>query len=272
LEKSGYHQQVHIRPEFLNLFLEVDGRRSSLSVRGDIYQAGGKTFTQEELLEMLTESPHLFSPGVILRPVVRSHLLPTVAYVGGPAEISYFAQIKMVYETLGVPPPVVYPRAHVTFVEKKIRRILEKYDISLVELFKDTESVITNRIEDKLPDTFQTVFQHARDDIERIFKHIRDTVVPLDTSLENLIARSHHKVAHDIGKLEKKAIQSKKKSEEILVQQIRRARNHLFPNNSLQERTFNIIPYLVLYGSGLIHRFYEAIDVNIKEHQIIDIE
>jgi bacillithiol biosynthesis cysteine-adding enzyme BshC len=271
LTERGYHQQVHVRPGYLNLFLETDGQRRSLSMDGETFQAGGKTYAAEDMLHRARESPQLISPGVILRPVVRSHLLPTVAYVGGPAEISYHAQIQKVYEGFGVPPPVVYPRVHVTLVEKKIRRILEKLNIVPVELFKDTEAVITKTIEGRLPETCQAVFQNAQDEAARIFTHIRDAVVPIDGSLEDLITRSQSKFMHEIGRIEKKAVQAKKKSEKIVVQQIRKSSDHLFPKSSLQERVFNIVPFLVLYGPGLIRRLYDIIDVNMTDHQLIDI-
>ena len=66
--------------------------------------------SKDDLLALAKDKPFLFSPNVLLRPIYQDTLLPTVAYVGGPGEIAYFAQMKGVYEEFGLPMPVIYPR------------------------------------------------------------------------------------------------------------------------------------------------------------------
>ncbi|MFQ6093378.1 MAG: bacillithiol biosynthesis cysteine-adding enzyme BshC, partial [bacterium] len=271
LKERGYHRQIKVRPGHLNLFLEIDRRRCSVSVDGDAFRTEGKSYTGEGFLAMLKSSPDRFSPNVVLRPVVRSHLLPTAAYIGGPGEISYFAQLKEVFETFAVSPPVVYPRARVTVVEGKVRRILDRYAIPPAELYEDADGVVRSIVESSLPETFRTAFQEAEGDIERLFRRIRKAVVPIDGSLESLVIRSQNRLAHDIAKIEKKAIQAKKRSEEVIVQQIHKVRTNLFPNGALQERVLNIVPFLILYGPGLIGQLFDAVDGDTGRHQMIDI-
>ncbi|MEO7368924.1 MAG: bacillithiol biosynthesis BshC, partial [Gemmatimonadaceae bacterium] len=49
-------------------------------------------------------------PNVLLRPIVERSILPTVAYIGGPAEVAYFAQVTAVADAMKSPRPVVVPR------------------------------------------------------------------------------------------------------------------------------------------------------------------
>ena len=59
------------------------------------------------LQEQLESNPETFSPNVMLRPIVQDWLLPTVAYIGGPAEIAYFGQLRPLYQFFGRIPPIV---------------------------------------------------------------------------------------------------------------------------------------------------------------------
>ncbi|UCE20217.1 MAG: bacillithiol biosynthesis cysteine-adding enzyme BshC [Gemmatimonadota bacterium] len=271
LKERGYPQQINLRAGHLNLFIEIEGRRCSVSMGSNDFQAEGRSFTAKDFLDILQSSPEKISPNVVLRPVVRSSILPTAAYIGGPAEISYYAQLKGVFEFFGVPMPIVYPRVRVTLIESKVRRILEKHSVTPEEVFQDAHGVIRNIIEKSLPDTFQIVFHESKSGIDELFGKIRESVLPIDNSLDGLITRSRNRLAHDVDKIEKKAIQAKKKSEETVVQQIHKVRAHLFPQGMQQERILNILPFLILYGPHFIERLYEAIDVNNKHHQIIDV-
>lgn len=271
LSRHGYHQQIHLRPGHLNIFLEIDGRRCSISEKDERFQTDRGSYSREEILKLLRSSPERFSPNVVLRPIVRSHLLPTAAYIGGPAEISYYAQLKDVFSFFGVPQPIVYPRVRGTLIEGKIRRILDRHSIDPMNVYTNSDGVVNDIVKGSLPETFRTVFQETEEDMKRFFGKIRDAVTPIDSSLNDLVTRSRNRLAHDIEKIEKKVIQARKKSEEVIVQQIEKVKTNLFPNGEYQERVLNIVPFLILYGPDFIHHLYNSIDINTKRHQMIDI-
>ena len=63
-------------------------------------------------------------------------MLPTAAYVGGPAEIAYFAQSAVVYEKiLGRVTPVL-PRLSATLVEPAIAKVLAQHELELPQIFE----------------------------------------------------------------------------------------------------------------------------------------
>src|SRR5262249_44907617 len=119
LEQAGYHAQVHVSEETVPLFIMDDGRRVAMIQQDGRFLVKGskRSFDKEELVELSRRCPNCFSPNVTLRPIVQDYLLPTAAYIGGPAEIAYFAQLRAVYETLGRQEPCVLPRASLTIVE-----------------------------------------------------------------------------------------------------------------------------------------------------------
>ena len=96
----------------------------------------------EQVRTILESNPESFSANVVLRPVCQDYLLPTAAYVAGPGEIAYFAQLKGVYEHFGVEMPPLFPRASATIVEHRISRLMEKYQLTLLDAFSDFETVM----------------------------------------------------------------------------------------------------------------------------------
>ena len=105
---AGYHQQVPVRPGFLNLFVVVEGQRRALGFANGIVEVRG---TRERLVRRggparaSRRTRSAWSPGALLRPLAQDALLPTAAYVGGPAEIAYHAQIAPVLRALRHSPP-----------------------------------------------------------------------------------------------------------------------------------------------------------------------
>ena len=116
---AGYHQQVPVRPGFLNLFALVEGQRRALGFAGGVVEVRGtrERWSVEEALRRLEADPVAWSPGALLRPLAQDALLPTAAYVGGPAEIAYHAQIAPSYAHFGIPRPALVPRPSLTLVE-----------------------------------------------------------------------------------------------------------------------------------------------------------
>ncbi len=129
--EQKYHAQI--KTKSINLFMFHKGGRYLIEPREpDFSLKGTRHFMgKEELLRIARETPELLSPNVVLRPMAQDTLLPTVAYVGGPSEIAYHAQLGPVYDHFGVTQPVVYPRASASFLEERVQRAMEKYGIDV---------------------------------------------------------------------------------------------------------------------------------------------
>src|SRR5439155_6727269 len=163
-----YHQQVPIRPGFLNLFLMMEGERRALGfVNGVVEVRGlGRKIPVAEATRMIESDPSPWSPGVLLRPLAQDHLLPTAAYVGGPAEIAYHAQIGPSYAHFGIPRPVLVPRPSLTVVEPAQARALEADELSLPDLQADPQGVLSRWARQAYPEV-EGAFDRARQAVER---------------------------------------------------------------------------------------------------------
>ena len=91
-----------------------------------------------KFLRSIEKTPEIFSPNVLLRAIVQDSLLPTAAYVGGPAEVAYMAQVEVVYRKLGARMPAILPRAGFTLIEPHVAHLMKKYGLTLDGCFSRT--------------------------------------------------------------------------------------------------------------------------------------
>jgi len=264
-----YHAQVKVKP--VNLFLMVDEGRHSIEPVENEYKLRRKrkSFTQEQILELLENEPEKFSPNVLLRPICQDFLLPTAFYIGGPSEISYFAQIKPLYEFYGIVPPIIYPRSSATILENPIANILEKHTVDINDIFIDVENVkkkIINSVEESsIDEMFDGLTKH----VETAFDELKEKLIDLDKTIADSSNRYRDKIFGSINELKSKAEKAQQKKYEVTLRQIDRAAVNLFPNSNLQERELNFVYFVNKYGEDFIKKIFDELQINKFEHQVI---
>lgn len=271
LRQAGYEAQVPLHEGILNQFY-TEGERQTIQWKDGLFAIKGRPSlgSKEALLRLAGERPFLFSPNVLLRPLYQDSVLPTVAYVGGPSEIAYFGQLKGVYETFGLPMPVIYPRKSVTVVERKIDHILKKYHLSVPDLWRDAAAAIGDITREEIPESVGRTLLRVRDDLERDYASLKAEILSFDTGLAPSVDLAKGRMTQQLDFLQKKVQQAARKRNDIAVQQLRKAVDSLYPNQRLQERVFNIVPFLIKYGSGFIDQLDRAIDIDEVDHQFLD--
>jgi len=260
LVRRGYHAQIARAGNELNLFWHGGAEREAVRVDEDgaFRAAGGQTWTRQELLDAIRARPEDASPGVLLRPIVEDHLLPTAAYVGGPSEVAYWAQVYALYPLFDMAPPAIAPRAGATLLEPKVARTLNKFHLSWECLSGDVEVVIREALRAILPERFRDVFEEERAKWSDGFRKIEEQVLAFDPSLKPAVITAHGRVEREIETLEKKLLHVWKRRQEESVQQIRRARAHLFPHGELQERVACYAGFASRHGAWLTERLMDA--------------
>jgi len=250
LKSKGYESQIEKSWDSTCLFIEENGVRRKLFFRDGEFRMDGSdaALDSEKLLSVLQTEPWRFSPNVALRPVTQDYILPTVAYVAGPGEISYFAQLGRLYASLDVNMPIIYPRASLTIVESKVQRIIEKNGLEMRDLsgnYEDLFSRLSKRMASgKLGDTLES----SRWEIKNVFERLASDLTKFDPGLKNTVESTRKKVDHQINILKERAYKAQRSRDDILRNQIKRACMNIYPDGKPQERVFNVVQYLVLYG------------------------
>jgi len=273
LESSGYHQQVVKSEEMVNLFLEVKEKRSTLKWSGEAIQIDGvnRKLSQNELRQIIEEEPERLSPNVLLLPLMRSYLFPTAAYVGGPGEISYYAQLKSVFEFFDVPMPIVYPRASVTLIEDKIKQVLQKYSLEFIDLFQDPEILINSILKEKFPDPLENTLEKKRNEILKILDSLEQELISSEPTLKQNLETTRGKIDYELKRLGEKLFQAYRQKDQTLKEQVYKAKKNLFPDNKLQERVLNLVPYLIKYGFEFVDFLYNKVEIEKVDHQLLEI-
>jgi bacillithiol synthase len=271
LVEAGYHAQVHVSEDMAPLFIMDDGRRVAMTQSGGRFQVKGseRSFSKEEIVELARRCPNCFSPNVTLRPVVQDYLLPTAAYIGGPAEIAYFAQIRAVYETLGREEPCVLPRASLTIIEGRHQKTMKKYGLELQDFFEGLHAAVTKVVEQSLDRETSGIFAETERVLAEQLDKLEESLRRSDATLSDSIERARAKIIYQIEHLRTRFIHSSARREETVYRQVERAYTTLFPDKNLQERELNIYYFLSRYGPSLLEELYAALDMGFSNHKLV---
>jgi len=268
LEKT-YHAQI--KPKSINLFMFHKGGRYPIEPREqDFSLKGTRHFLQkDEILRLALEQPELFSPNVVLRPLAQDTLLPTVVYVGGPAEIAYHAQLQPVYEAFELVQPVLIPRASATIVEERLRRVADKYGVSVVEFLLRPDQV-TAKVLDQVADVkVDAIFKDTHGRLKDALNELRFGLRELDPTLLGALDGVTEKLSRNLDVLQGKATEAQKRRNEIALRQLDRATQALAPGRGLQERQLSALFYLNRYGTDFVRWLEGELDIKEFKHQLL---
>lgn len=239
LKAAGHAAQVKIVAGRSLAFAESSGRRERILTR--------------DAKSAATESaPGTLGPNVLLRPIVERSILPTVAYVGGPAEVAYFAQVTAVAEALGVAAPLVLPRWSGFVVEPRIERILERHALT-VEDFRDPHAVEGRLARESIPPAMIEAIGQLRSSLDKSVADIGSAGAH-DLVPNGVLEGLERNVNHRIDRLERRIAAGIKRRGSDTLRDAALARGALYPFGSPQERSLNFIPLLARYGEGLVEQ------------------
>jgi len=198
--------------------------------------------------------PGLLSPNVLLRPVIERAILPTVAYVAGPGELSYFAQVSAVAPTLGLDAPLAVPRWSTTILEPHVLRILSSLGLEEAELAEPhraegrlAKAAMSPALTRALGDLRQEVVRRSG----AVSSALEGSDLPLPAEV---IEGAQRAIDHRLDRLERRVVAAAKRRETDVMTQIATARGALFPLGARQERALNMLPFIARHGSVIIDR------------------
>ena len=269
LQAEKYHEQVKVTAESTPLFAVVEGARVPIHRANGQFKIGREVVSGDELQRRVETVPETFSANVLLRPVLQDYWLPTLAYIGGPAEVAYFAQASVVYEKLLGRVTPILARMSATLVEPRIERLLTKYQVDLPELFHGECQLRDCMAARALPPELRQDFEQARRAVEVAMQRASGSLQKLDPTLVEAAARASSKMRYQIDRLEKRAAQAELRRTEIITRHAAQIENAVYPNKTLQEREIAGLHFYAKYGPELISRLVDLAQTRCPEHKVL---
>jgi bacillithiol biosynthesis cysteine-adding enzyme BshC len=227
---------------------------------GFMTRRGRERFDLAALQNIAATEPQRLSPNVLLRPVIESALLPTVAYLAGPGELRYLALTPPVYERMRIPRQLALPRWSGILVEPRVERVLQKFNIELDDLLAPAGALEAKLIRSHLPDEAAQALARLRADLETGYEALGRSATEIDPTLARPVQGARNQGLSGVHDIERKLLQHLKRRQEIELGQITKARGMVLPDNKPQERTLTVAPFLARYGPALLTELSEAIE------------
>ena len=272
LQQAGYEEQVKVTARSTLLFTLRDGQRHVVTATNGEFLSAGEAHPRQEWLHEVDNEPQHFSPNALLRPVVQDYLLPTAAYFGGPAEIAYFAQSSVVYQRLLGTMPVVLPRADFTLIDPKAVRLLNKYKLSVQDVWKGQQHLRKRMYAESVPKKVAREFDRSIGNIEKQVQKLQASVGKVDPTVQGAIARAEKRIRYQVEKMRRQAGTSLDHHEKLIQRHAEFLENLIYPEKQLQSRNLNFLPLLARLGRAGLAGLQPLASANhLGQHCVVEI-
>lgn len=272
LESAGYEPQVKVTPSHTLCFYFENGSRVAVRDDGKHFVVGERRVVRHDLLAEAERCPERFSANVLLRPVMEDYLLPTLCYMGGPAEVGYFAQVEAVYREMGRRVTPIVPRISATIVEPRQAKLLNRYELGVNETFVGPESLKELIASKAMPETITRTFDETNLHLEQDLKAIREHLERLDRTLVDAAENAESKMRYQLQGLRDKASRAEARKNSELQRHVDELSTFLYPNKELQEREIGAAYFFLQHGLSLTEKLRDSVKQGCPEHQVVFLE
>jgi bacillithiol biosynthesis cysteine-adding enzyme BshC len=252
LDKAGFAAQVKVTARSTLLFSMEKGTREPIAFSGGKFISGEQSWTKEELRRAVQAEPENFSPNALLRSLVQDSLLPTVAYIAGPAEIAYFAQSEVIYRKLLGRMPVILPRAAFTILDAKAEKLLQRYGLKIEDVWRGSQELRRKMETSSVPATLGKNFDKTVKESARMLAQLKKQIVRLDSTLGGAVNTAQKKIAFQLDKLKRKAGRAQAFKSGLIAAHQEFLESLLYPHKVLQSRELCFLPFLASWGMGAL--------------------
>jgi bacillithiol synthase len=201
---------------------------------------------------------------VLLRPVLERAVLPTVAYVAGPGELAYFAQVTSVAEALDLPVPVAVPRWAADWREAHVERLMERLGVTDEEL-RDPHAPETRIARAAMDRDVADALERLRVTIDAQVSALTRAVADDDALVpSDVVAGLSRDLAHKLDRMERRLVAAVKRRTHAVSRDVAVVRAARHPLGRPPERVLSLVPVLARHGLGVLTTMREAAAVHAR--------
>lgn len=274
LQQKGYHVPLDVDRDDVHLFYhDENNERILLKKDGDYFKGKNDEviLSKEKLIHVAKETPERLSNNVVTRPLMQEFLFPTLAFFGGDGEISYWSALKSAFSSLQLQMPPVLPRMSFTYVTKRVEKLLQLRNVSIEHvLHHGIEQEKMNWLTAQQQPPVDLLFEEVKREMEQIHLPIRKFAQEVSADLGDEAEKNLQYIMKNISYLENKITQKLREKYKRQLMQFEEISYLLKPNNVLQERIWNPLPFINQYGLHLFQRICKELTFFVEEkHYII---
>jgi uncharacterized protein YllA (UPF0747 family) len=221
--------------------------------------------------EQLAERAEQLSPNALLRPVVQDYMLPTAAYIGGPAEIAYFAQSQVLYERLLGHMPRLVSRSGFTLFDARSAKLMERYKLRPRDFFHGQEMLREQIASRLVPEDLDRHFEEVTATTEQSLDKLQREIGAYDPTIGAAVEKSRSKMLHQLTKMRAKVARETLRRNERAAEDAYYLYHTVFPEKHLQERFYSILPFLARHGVDLIDHIHDSVKLDCPDHILMQI-
>jgi uncharacterized protein YllA (UPF0747 family) len=255
LERAGYTPQIAPRPgEPYTLLYEIDaaGNRELMHKPAPI------------------RKPEATSTSAVTRPLLQEFILRPDIFVGGPAEVSYYAQVAPLHRLLNVPLPRIALRGHVLVGPRRVVRYLSRFDIQPHEVFETPEQIAAAHAERGVAE-IRAISREADEQLKVQIEKIRKLSLPADHAVGRSISRSIGHIEYHFNKLAERAIRGLVRKDKERFRAARELASTFYPDQHVQDRVVAWFPYWCEYGKQLVERVVSEVEPDTPAFKIVSL-
>ena len=255
--KKGYQAAIQMDGRNANLFLYDGEERILLEFDSESGKFAGKNNTislsSEELLDIAASTPGKLSNNVVTRPLMQEKLFPVLAFISGPGEIAYWAELKLVFEEFGMKMPILVPRMNITIVEPKVAKCMEETDTDLFEVLVKGAGAAKERYLFTADDGSHTLlYEKTKRQFIENHRLLTEAALQIDQGLDGIMRKNADMVLSQLAFIEERIQKSFEGNHAKELLKFDRIDQALRPLGGPQERTVNVFYFLNKYGPEFI--------------------
>ncbi|GHI01257.1 bacillithiol biosynthesis cysteine-adding enzyme BshC [Neobacillus kokaensis] len=259
IEKAGFPLAIEAGEHSANLFYYDAKRQERILLEYDLEKerfvgkSGTVSFAKQELVDLANENPVYLSNNVVTRPLMQEWLFPTIAFIAGPGEISYWAELKLVFEHFHIKMPPIVPRLNITFFDRSVETDLAELNLDLSHVLQSGTTRAKDHFLEAIKDReVEELFSAAKEKLVEQYQNIEVKTKEVDRGLLPLLKKNESYLLKEINFMQARIEEAIKQKHDVVLQKFARVDLELRPDGFPQERVWNIFYYLNQYGINFI--------------------
>jgi uncharacterized protein YllA (UPF0747 family) len=218
------------------------------------------------------------TPSVALRAAVQDGVFPTIGMACGAAEVAYLAQLREVFEGVGVQPAAPVPRLGATWLPPASIALLEAAGVTELELVTAADATLRGLAEREVPAAARAALESSRRHANESLERFAEAARAVDASLPQMVESARAKVDFQYARLLEGLVGKVRHRLERQHPEWPRLRYYLLPGERLQERRLASLEVVAYRGVRVVDELCDRAEEHARrllegahEHYLLEL-